>query len=117
MRLSRQSRSISLQQTNSRRSPHGIRAFALFQLRHKRGNAHERDFSGMFAACRRALPAAQNGDENFFCANVDSSHSSRRIERESRESPVTDSLGPRLNDLATGMLKHKISHRNDATCA
>jgi hypothetical protein len=48
---------------------------------------------------------------------VDSSHSSRRIERESRESPLTDSLGARLDDRATRMLEHKISHRKDATCA
>jgi len=82
-------------------------------LRHKRGNAREHGFFGMLAARRRARQTARNGDENFFCANVDSSHSSRRIERESRESPVTDSLGARLNDLVTGMLKHKISHAND----
>jgi hypothetical protein len=59
----------------------------------------------------------RNGGENFFCANVDSSHSPRRIERESSESPVTDSLGARLDDRAMRMLKRKISHRKDATCA
>jgi hypothetical protein len=82
-------------------------------LRHKRGSAHEHGFFGMLAARRRARQTARNGDENFFCANVDSSHSSHRIERESRESPVTDSFGARLNDLATGMLKHEIGHAND----
>jgi hypothetical protein len=48
---------------------------------------------------------------------VDFSRSLRRIERESRESPATDSLGARLDDRAMRMLKRKISHRKDATCA
>jgi hypothetical protein len=117
MRTNRRSRSISRQQTNNRGSPHGIRTFALFKLRHKRGNTHERGFFKAFSARQSARQTVWNGGEIFFCVTVDSGHSPRRFERESRESPVTDSLGARHDDLARGMLKHKISRANDAASA
>ncbi len=116
-RPNRQSRPILHQQTNNYRSPHGIWTSATSKLRHKRGDAHEHGFVGAFAARRRAPQATWNWAEIFFCTNVNSSHSSRRIECESRKSPVTNSLGARPDDLARGVLKHEISHTKDAASA
>jgi hypothetical protein len=87
------------------------------QLRHKRGSAREYGFVGALAMRRRERQTTWNGAEIFFCTNVDSSHLSCRIACESRESPVTDSLGTRSDDLAKGVLKHEISHTKDAAYA